>query len=123
MWVLWFILGLVNIIVIIIIVKIENGLITLRIMVIYIGFTKNKYQNDIYIYIYHDGNPEMAHWYLPVPKYFVLMDKNGIWNGIHNIGLKELGFVGPSLIIIILPSFFIGIVSASVFHNYHPNQN
>ena len=75
------------------------------------------------MYIYHDGNLETAHWYLPVPKYHVLMDKNGVQNDIHNINPKDTSFVGPSLIIIILPSFFIGTLSASVFHNYHPNQD
>lgn len=62
--------------IIIIIIKIKYGLITFRIKVAYIDLTKNIYQNGIYIY--YDCNPEMAHWYLPVPKYPVLIDKNGV---------------------------------------------
>ena len=52
------------VIIIIIIINIKYGLITLRFMVIFIGLTKNIYQNGKYIY--YDSTSEIVHRYLPV---------------------------------------------------------
>ena len=51
-------------VIIIIIINIKYGLITLRFMVIFIGLTKNIYQNGKYIY--YDSTSEIVHRYLLV---------------------------------------------------------
>ena len=62
-------------VIIIIIINIKYGLITLRFMVIFIGLTKNIYQNGKYIY--YDGTFKIVHQYLPVLAGIEIFRSNG----------------------------------------------